>query len=65
MEDGEAELSLGEILSEALVVCVLLQTEVCVVVPDLEVQAQGGSQGHEVGVRARREQLHQPDGKVE
>ena len=49
MDDGEAELALGEVLGEALVGRVLIEAEVGVIVPDLEVESQETGQGHEIG----------------
>ena len=70
MENGEAKFSLGEILCEALVVGVLLETEVGVVITDLEIKAEQRGQRHVRvlgGVARGRggEQLHQPDRQVE
>jgi hypothetical protein len=38
VDDGKAELSLGEILAEALVLRVLFETQIAVVVAYLEIQ---------------------------
>ncbi len=64
MDKGKAKFPFGEILGEALVLCVLRQAKVGKVVAYLEVQAKETGEPHVVLGRVG-EQLHQADGEIE
>lgn len=64
VDDGEGKLSLGEILTHALVVAVLLGRQVHVVVTDLEDESNEVDEGHTVS-RHRRFGSHELDTEAE
>lgn len=64
MYHRKAKLALGQVLTVALVIRIVLRRQVAVVVPDLERQPQDGRQFGKVFLVVA-EQLHQPDGQHE
>lgn len=63
MNGGKRELALGQVLTEALILAVLMRAEVGVVVADLEEEAQRVQEGFQV-LFPIREELHQAHGQA-